>query len=178
MRTNNFSCYVTRTIHSCFLPLMKRQQPRNILYFTYFPREKVYILVSLSDNSLRDCCRQRIWLMKAFPDTARDLVEINFNKKLRSARVVSEHAYRMLKGRWRLLYKKVECNEKSIMCIGIVCAITLHKICIHVNDPCKRPWRLDVQDLNLIRGRHNGIHDKNEVRRVRQKVVDWLWSLS
>ena len=64
------------------------------------------------------------------------------------------------------------------MCIGIMCAITLHNICIHVNDPCKRPWRLDVQDLSLIRGRHNGIHDKNEVRRVRQKVVDWLWSLS
>ena len=77
----------------------------------------------------------RIWLMKAFPDTTRDPVEINL--------VVSEHAYGMLKGRWRLLYKKVECNKKSIKCI-VMCAITLHNICIHVNDPCKRQWRLDV----------------------------------
>lgn len=111
----------------------------------------------------------RIWLMKAFPDTTRDPVEINL--------VVSEHAYGMLKGRWRLLYKKVECNKKSIKCI-VMCAITLHNICIHVNDPCKGRWRLHVQELNLIRGRHNGVRDKNEVQRVRQKVVDWLWSLS
>ena len=48
----------------------------------------------------------------------------------------------------------------------------------NVNDPCKRRWRLDVQELNLIRGRRHSIHDKNEVRRVRKKVGDWLWSLS
>ena len=56
----------------------------------------------------------RVWLMKAFPDTTGDPAEINFNKKLRSARVVSEHAYGMLKGRWRLLYKKVDCNKKNM----------------------------------------------------------------
>ena len=119
----------------------------------------------------------RVWLMKAFPDTTGDPAEINFNKKLRSARVVSEHAYGMLKGRWQLLYKKVDCNKKNIKRI-IMCGITLHNICIHLNDPCKRRWRLDVQELNLIRGRHHGIRDKNEVRRIRKKVVDWLWSLA
>ena len=77
----------------------------------------------------------RVWLMKAFPDTTGDPAEINFNKKLRSARVVSEHAYGMLKGRWQLLYKKVDCNKKNK-------------------------------------------EKKNEVRRIRKKVVDWLWSLS
>ena len=35
----------------------------------------------------------RVWLMKAFPDTTGDPAEINFNKKLRSARDVSEHVY-------------------------------------------------------------------------------------
>ena len=75
----------------------------------------------------------RVWLMKAFPDTTGDPAEINFNKKLRSARVVSEHAYGMLKGRWRLLYKKVDFNKKNIKRI-IMCGITLHNICIHVND--------------------------------------------
>ena len=47
---STFYRYVTRTIHSCFLPLMKRQQPRNVRYFTYFPRKKVYLLVSLSNK--------------------------------------------------------------------------------------------------------------------------------
>ena len=32
---------------SCFLPLMKRQQPRNVWFSRYFPRKKVYLLVSL-----------------------------------------------------------------------------------------------------------------------------------
>ena len=39
-KLENFYRYVTRTIHSCFLPLMKRQQLRNVWYFTYFPRKK------------------------------------------------------------------------------------------------------------------------------------------
>ena len=34
-------------LHSCFLLLMKRQQPRNVWYFTHFPRKNVYLLVSL-----------------------------------------------------------------------------------------------------------------------------------
>ena len=41
---SNFYRYVTRTIYSCFLPLMKRQQPRNVWFFTYFPRKNEYLL--------------------------------------------------------------------------------------------------------------------------------------
>lgn len=130
-------------------------------------------LVTVGDSAFPS----RIWLMKAFPDTTKDLAEINFNKKLRSARVVSEHAYGMLKGRWRLLYKKVDCNKKNIKCV-IMYAIALHNICMQMNDPCKRRWRLDVQELNLIGSRHRRVRDKNEVRRMRKKVVDWLCSLS
>ena len=48
----------------------------------------------------------KAWLLKAYPDTKRCPKQKNFNNKLRSARVVSEHAYGMLKGRWRILYKK------------------------------------------------------------------------
>ena len=114
--------------------------------------------------------------MKALPDTTKDPAEINFNKKVRSARVVSEHAYGMLKGRCRLLYKKVDCNKKTIKCV-IMCAISLHNIYIHMNDLRKRRWRLEVQELNLIGSRHRGTPDKNKVQRIK-KVVDCLWSLS
>ena len=44
----------------------------------------------------------RPWLLKAYPDTTKNQKERYFNKKLRSARVVSEHAYGMLKGRFRM----------------------------------------------------------------------------
>ena len=111
----------------------------------------------------------RIWLMKAFPDTTRDPAKINSNKKLRSARVVSEHSYGMLKGRWWLLYKKVDCNKKNIKC-SIMCAITLHNICIHVNDPCKRHGGWTCRSL-ISFVVDTGVHDKNELQRVK-KVVD------
>ena len=38
----------------------------------------------------------RSWLLKAFPDSTKDAVEKSFNKKLRAARVVSEHAQRKM----------------------------------------------------------------------------------
>ena len=46
------------------------------------------------------------WLVKGFGDIARNEKERLFNEKLRSARVVTENCYGMLKGRWRILYKK------------------------------------------------------------------------
>ena len=48
----------------------------------------------------------RPWLLKPYQQGTGVLVEKHFNTRLSSARVVTEHAYRMLKGRWRLLYKK------------------------------------------------------------------------
>lgn len=41
----------------------------------------------------------RLWLLKAYPDTTKNQKEVYFNKKLRAAKVVLEHAYGMLKGR-------------------------------------------------------------------------------
>ena len=43
------------------------------------------------------------WLIKGFSENTRDQKERYFNKKLCNARVVSENARGMLKGRWRLL---------------------------------------------------------------------------
>ena len=50
------------------------------------------------------------WLVKGFSDTTRNEKERLFNEKLRSARVVTENCYGMLKGRWRILYKKNRCE--------------------------------------------------------------------
>ena len=52
---SNFYGYVTSTIHSCLLPLTKRQQLRNVWSFTYFPRKKVYLLVSLLTSDVQLC---------------------------------------------------------------------------------------------------------------------------
>ena len=44
------------------------------------------------------------------------LTNNTFNKKLCSAQVVTEHAYGMLKYRWRILYKKTECRLHNLTC--------------------------------------------------------------
>ena len=54
------------------------------------------------------------WLLKPYNEGIRVPKQMYFNKRLCSARVVSEHAYGMLKGRWRILYKKTECHLDNI----------------------------------------------------------------
>ena len=90
------------------------------------------------------------WLLKPYKECTRVPKQKYFNKRLCSARVVSEHAYGMLKGRWRIIYKKTECHLDNISLLIMTC-IALHNICIHRCDPCKPRWRLDIQELNLIR---------------------------
>ena len=72
------------------------------------------------------------WLMKSYNENTRDPRKRYFNKRLCSARVVSEHAYSMLKGRWRILYKKTECKLKNIRHV----IMALHSLAQYMH--CKR----------------------------------------
>ena len=47
------------------------------------------------------------WLLKPYQEGTRVPIERHFNTRLSSARVVSEHAFGMLKGRWRILRIKM-----------------------------------------------------------------------
>ena len=65
-------------------------------------------------TTIGDSAFQRLrWLIKGFNQNTRDQKERFFEQKLCSTRVVSENAYRMLNGHWRLLYKKCGCNLYS-----------------------------------------------------------------
>ena len=46
------------------------------------------------------------WLLKMYNVNTRDEQQKYFNKRLCGAKVITENAYGMLKGRWRFLYKK------------------------------------------------------------------------
>lgn len=116
------------------------------------------------------------WLMKPYDESTRDPIKRYFNKRLCSARVVSEHAYGMLKGRWRILYKKTECKLKNIRHIIMAC-IALHNMCIDKDDPCRARWRLAVNKLHLIRNRGNGEQTKDKADQVRMQIKNWLWDI-
>ena len=46
------------------------------------------------------------WLLKTYYVNTRDEQQKHFNKRLCGPKVITENAYRMLKGRWHFLYKK------------------------------------------------------------------------
>ena len=118
----------------------------------------------------------RPWLLKAYPDTTKNRKERYFNKKLRSARVVSENAYGMLKGRFRIIYKKEECRRQNVKAVSMAC-IALHNLCIVRSDPCLPRWQLRVERLNLIRKPTKRTQDRQLSQQIRARITQWLWSL-
>ena len=61
-----------------------------------------------------------------------------------------ENAYGMLKGRFRILYKKTEYRLFNLKYI-VMASVMLHNLCIDVSDPCLSRWRLHVKNISLIR---------------------------
>ena len=115
------------------------------------------------------------WLIKPYNENTRDPRKRYLNKRLCLARVVSEHAYGMLKGR-RILYKKTECKLKNIRHVIMAC-IALHNICIARDDPCRPRWRLDIEKLHLIRKR-GSVEQDGEADQVRERITNWLWDIN
>ena len=78
-------------------------------------------LVTIGDSAFP----RHAWLVKGFNENTVDPRERYFDKKLCSARVVSENCYGMCKGRWRILYKKTESRKHNLKYIIITC-VMLH----------------------------------------------------
>ena len=79
-------------------------------------------MVTLGDSAFP----RLTWLINGFNENTRDLEERYFNKKLYSARVVTENAYGMLKGRWLLIYEKCECNLHNMKYVIMAFTLTIH----------------------------------------------------
>ena len=114
------------------------------------------------------------WLVKGFSDTTRNEKERLFNEKLRSARVVTENCYGMLKGRWRILYKKTDVKLVNVKYVTLLC-ILLHNLCIAMKDPCKPRRRLRVQELQLDDFIFDRQENKKESANISKKIAEWIW---
>ena len=121
-------------------------------------------LVTIGDSHFP----QFAWLIKAYNETTRDNQKRYFNKRLCGTRVVTENAYDMLKGRWCIALKKTECQLFNLRYIVMAC-IAFHNLCIEISDPCQPRWRLEVDDLDLIRKRLRRAEDKREKERERER---------
>ena len=64
--------------------------------------------------------------MKSFPDCGRLTQEKRkFNYRLSKARVVVENAYGRLKGRWRVLMKRIDLRLEDVSDIVAACCLFL-----------------------------------------------------
>ena len=124
-------------------------------------------LVTLGDSAFPKFA----WFLKAYDDTTNDPQQRFFNKCLRSARVLCENAYGMLKGRWRILYKKTDVRNFNLKYIVMAC-IMLHNLCIEHNDP---RWKLEVKDIEFFEKPLKHTEDSNESNLNCTKISNWLW---
>ena len=83
------------------------------------------------------------WLLKPFPEGTRDPDEKTFNKELSRARVTVERAFGILKGRWRILQKRLDSSLPFAIKSTIAC-IVLHSFCLEAHDD----WDDDDDDQN------------------------------
>ena len=106
------------------------------------------------------------WLLCPFKDNgALSREQKKFNEELSKARIVSEHAYGLTKGRWRVLQKRLDEDSDRIPDAIIACCI-LHNICI---------VRGDRYEINND-GDDNGIPSRG-AQGIRRALVDYLTNL-
>ena len=103
-------------------------------------------MVTIGDSAFP----RHLWPLKSDKEDTRYPQQKYFHKKLCSVCVVTENAYGMLKGRWRILYKQTEYRMYNLKYVIMSC-IMLHNLCISVNDACEPRWRPNVKELGLIK---------------------------
>ena len=79
------------------------------------------------------------WLMKPYTNAVLTPQQRYFNYRLSRARMVVEGAFGQLKGRWRVLMRKNECEENTLKTMSLACVV-LHNICIDLDDKTNRNW--------------------------------------
>ena len=83
------------------------------------------------------------WLVKAFPDNGSlSSQQKTFNYRLSKARVVVEHAYGRLKGRWRCLLKRNDILTCDVPKLVAACCV-LHNMCEIHGETFDEDWMPD-----------------------------------
>lgn len=88
------------------------------------------------------------WVLKDYPRSDHADRE-SFNVYLNLARVKVEHAFGRLKGRWRILLKRIDLDHKFVPeIVAAVC--TLHNFVEHEKEKFDNNWLHDVQASDLV----------------------------
>ena len=96
--------------------------------------------------------------------------QLRFNRALSQARVVIEQAFRILKGRWRCLYKPLEEKTSRVPTTIMACCV-LHNICIDVGDPSAIDPVEDDDEMD--QSSCNG-DEQSDARGIREDIMNYL----
>ncbi|XP_029923749.1 putative nuclease HARBI1 [Myripristis murdjan] len=81
------------------------------------------------------------WLLKPYPDTGWLSAEQElFNTQISAAHGVAEHAFGRLKGRWKCLSKRNDCNIEVVKDMVETCCV-LHNLCEKNTDAFLPEWK-------------------------------------
>lgn len=129
------------------------------------------------------------WMMKPYTIAVLSPQQRNFNYRLSRARMVTESAYGMLKGRWRVLFRKYECAPEDLKLVVLACMV-LHNICMDRGetlprkfDPTIDPASGERRDREVIRELLmmtqcrplRGSQRNSSAERIRQALIQKLW---
>ena len=127
------------------------------------------------------------WMMKPYTNAVLTKKQSNFNYRLSRARMVTEGAFGQMKGRWRVLLRKMESEADQVKTTALAC-IVLHNICIDKGetlsrklDPTVDPLTNERRDRDTIRSllqmrSCNKIKDTTaKAEQIRNALCKKLW---
>lgn len=88
------------------------------------------------------------WLIKGYSGILTEK-EDSFNAYLNKARIVVENAFGRLKGRWRMLQKRIDVNIDFVPKV-VATACILHNILENRNSPYKESWNETGRALDTV----------------------------
>ena len=114
------------------------------------------------------------WLMKPYMDNAQTTAkERTFNYRQSRARMVVENAFGRLKGRWRCLLKRMDCQLSNVPNIVGSC-VTLHNICELYGDHCSDEWIIDEEGPTGIGATSASTQTGTAATEIRDAIKDFL----
>ena len=101
--------------------------------------------------------------------------------------MVTEGAFRQLKGRWRVLLRRCECSQENTKTAALACVV-LHNICLEKEDtmmkkvdlaidPKTGNWceRATIRELLQMRACDKIPHTDTMARLIREFLIEKLW---
>ncbi|XP_029930108.1 protein ANTAGONIST OF LIKE HETEROCHROMATIN PROTEIN 1-like [Myripristis murdjan] len=113
------------------------------------------------------------WLLKPFHDTGRLTAEQHmFNHMFSRARVVVENAFGRLKGRWRCLLKRNDCDTQLVKSMVLTCC-ALHNLCEEHGETYEASWDApDTAECEPVAAVAQGVEE--EGRNVRDALMQYV----